>query len=77
MGTLEEDKLSLADFQFSEKGEVVACPRGSTSAKDKIRKKSASVLHHRIVKIALTCRVALSKKGKIITIFASQINRCA
>jgi len=24
MGSVEEDKLSLADFQFSEKGEVVA-----------------------------------------------------
>ena len=39
MGSVDKDKLSLADFQFSEKGEVVACPHGNASAKVKKRKR--------------------------------------
>jgi hypothetical protein len=39
MGSVQEDKLSLADFQFSEKGEVVACPQGNAPEKVKKRKK--------------------------------------
>ena len=39
MGSVEEDKLSLADFQFSEKGEVVACPQGNAPVKVKKRKR--------------------------------------
>jgi len=39
MGSVEEGKLSLADFQFSEKGEVVACPQGNTPVKVKKRKR--------------------------------------
>lgn len=39
MGSVKEDKLSLADFKFSEKGDIVACPRGSAPAKVKKRKK--------------------------------------
>ena len=31
--------MSLADFQFSEKGEVVACPEGNAPAKAKRRKR--------------------------------------
>jgi len=26
MGSVDKDKLTIIDFQFSEKGEVVACP---------------------------------------------------
>lgn len=37
MGSVEHDKLSLADFEFSQKGEVIACPRGN--APEKIKKK--------------------------------------
>lgn len=37
MGSVSEDKLSLADFQFSQKGEVVACPQGL--APSKVKKK--------------------------------------
>jgi len=39
MGSVNEDKLSLADFQLSEKGEVVACPQGNAPAKVKKRKR--------------------------------------
>jgi len=39
MGSVEEDKLSLADFQFSEKGDVVACPQGNAPVKVKKRKR--------------------------------------
>ena len=38
MGSVEENKLSLADFKFSEKGDVVACPQGNATAKVKKRK---------------------------------------
>jgi len=37
MGSVDEDKISLADFKFSEKDEITACPRGNCPAK--IRKK--------------------------------------
>lgn len=39
MGSVEKDKLSLSDFQLSERGEVLACPRGNAPAKVKKRKK--------------------------------------
>jgi len=39
MGSANQDKLSLADFQFSEKGEVIACPKGNAPAKVKMRKR--------------------------------------
>jgi hypothetical protein len=39
MGSVEKEKLSLADFRFSPKGEIIACPQGSAPAKTKKRKK--------------------------------------
>ena len=39
MGSTEKEKLSIADFQFSPKGEIVACPQGHAPAKIKKRKK--------------------------------------
>jgi hypothetical protein len=39
MGSVGEDKLSLADFQLSDEGEVVACPQGNAPAKIKKGKK--------------------------------------
>ena len=39
MGSVEEDSLSLNDFHFSEKGEIVACPQGNAPGKIKKRKK--------------------------------------
>ncbi len=39
MGSVKEDKLSLADFQISEKGEVLACPQGHAPSKVKKKKK--------------------------------------
>jgi hypothetical protein len=41
MGSVDKDKLSVADFQFSEKGDIVACPRGKVPAKVKKRKKAS------------------------------------
>jgi len=32
MGAVSEDKLCLSDFQFSEKGEIIACPQGHAPA---------------------------------------------
>ena len=39
MGSVDKEKLSIADFQFSPKGEIVACPQGNAPAKVKKRKK--------------------------------------
>ena len=39
MGSVEEDNLSLNDFHFSEKGEIVVCPQGNAPGKIKKRKK--------------------------------------
>ena len=39
MGAVDQDKLSLADFQLSEKGQIIACPSGHAPAKVKKRKK--------------------------------------
>jgi len=39
MGSVDKDKLSIADFQFSPKGDIVACPQGNAPAKIKKRKK--------------------------------------
>lgn len=41
MGSVDKDKLSLADFQFSEKGDVVACPLGHAPAKVKKEKRAS------------------------------------
>ncbi len=41
MGSVDKEKLSVADFQFSEKGDVVACPRGNAPAKVKKRKRAS------------------------------------
>jgi len=41
MGSVEKDKLSLGDFQFSPKGEIVACPQGHAPAKVKKRKRAS------------------------------------
>jgi hypothetical protein len=43
MGTIKEDNLSLADFQFSEKGKIIACPAGHAPEKVKTKKRRASV----------------------------------
>lgn len=39
MGSVDKDKLSITDFQFSTKSEIVACPQGNAPAKIKNRKK--------------------------------------
>jgi hypothetical protein len=39
MGSVDKENLSLADFQFSPKGEIIACPQGNAPAKVKKRKK--------------------------------------
>jgi hypothetical protein len=39
MGSVDKEKLSIADFQFSPKGEIVVCPKGNAPAKIKKRKK--------------------------------------
>lgn len=39
MGSVKKDKLSLADFKFSQKGELVACPQGNPPAKVKKKKR--------------------------------------
>ena len=39
MGSVEKEKLSLADFHFSPKGDIIACPQGNAPAKVKKRKK--------------------------------------
>ena len=41
MGSVDKEKLSVADFQFSEKGDVVACPRGNAPAKVKKGKRAS------------------------------------
>jgi len=38
MGPGQGDDLNLDDFQFSEKGKIVACPQGNAPGKVKIRK---------------------------------------
>jgi hypothetical protein len=39
VGSVKEDRLSLSDFQFSEKGEIIACPHGNAPAIVKKRKR--------------------------------------
>ena len=39
MGSVEQDKLSLTDFNFSQKGEVVTCPQGNPPVKVKKKKR--------------------------------------
>ena len=48
MGAVDQDKLSLADFQFSENGQIVACPSGHAPAKVKKRKRTSIAFysHH-------------------------------
>jgi hypothetical protein len=41
MGSCAKDDLSLADFQFSKKGEIIACPRGNAPAKVKNKKRAS------------------------------------
>jgi hypothetical protein len=41
MGAVDQDKLSIADFQLSEKGQIIACPIGHAPAKVKKRKKTS------------------------------------
>jgi hypothetical protein len=41
MDAVDQDKLRLADFQFSEKGQIVACPSGHAPANVKKRKKTS------------------------------------
>lgn len=41
MGSVDKEKLSVADFQFSEKGDVVACPRGNAPVKVKKGKRAS------------------------------------
>ncbi len=41
MGSCEKDKLSLANFQFSEKGEIIACPQGNAPAKIRNKKRTS------------------------------------
>ena len=41
MGSVDKDKLGLADFQFSVKGNGVACPRGHAPAKVKKGKRAS------------------------------------
>jgi hypothetical protein len=48
MGSVDKDKLSLADFQISPEGEIMACPRGNTPQRVKQRKKT-------IVSFSATC----------------------
>ena len=38
MGAVDQDRPSLADFQFSEKRQIIACPSGHAPAKIKKRK---------------------------------------
>jgi len=40
MGSVDQGKISLADFKFSEKGQIVACPRGKSPAKVRRRKRT-------------------------------------
>ncbi|RZB34977.1 MAG: hypothetical protein SRB1_00745 [Desulfobacteraceae bacterium Eth-SRB1] len=66
MGSVEEDKLSLAVFQFSEKGKVGA-PGETPLQKLKREKESALDLLHMIAGTVLNYRDALLRKGGNIT----------
>jgi hypothetical protein len=59
IGAVDQDKLSLADFQLSEKGQIMACPSGHAPAKIKKRKRPALVLLHSIAIIAHNVHHAL------------------
>jgi hypothetical protein len=39
MGSTKEDRISLADFELSDKGKVVSCPQGHAPAKTKKNKR--------------------------------------
>ena len=39
MGSTKEDRISLADFELSDKGKVVSCPQGHAPAKTKKKKR--------------------------------------
>jgi hypothetical protein len=39
MGSPEEDKINLSDFQISEKGKIISCPQGHAPAKVKKKKR--------------------------------------
>ena len=64
MGAVKEDKLSLADFQFSKKGQVVACPQGHAPAKVKKKKRvSIGFASHHCQKCLKLSKCPV-KKGK-------------
>lgn len=65
MGATKEDNLSLADFQVSSKGKIIACPAGHAPEKVKMKKRRASIgfasQHCKICPERSRCPV---KKGK-------------
>jgi len=65
MGRKEEDRMSLSDFEVSEKGDVVSCPQGHEPVKRKAKKSRHTVAfdsHHcSTCPLKETCPV---KKGK-------------
>ena len=64
MGSIDKEKLSLSDFQYSMEGEILACPQGNAPAKVKHRKRSSigfSADHCESCSLRSNCPV---KKGK-------------
>ena len=47
MGTVKESKISLQDFHFSERGEIIYCPKGHASEKTKKKKRGQHRIFHR------------------------------
>ena len=77
MGSVDKDKLTITDFQFSEKGEVVACPQGNAPAKVKKRKRvSIGFASHDCRNCPELSRCPV-KKGGNITTSCLPIKRCA
>ena len=62
MGSVKEDKLSLADF--NQKGELIECPQGNPPAKSKRKKDLALRLLYSIASTALIIQKCPVKKGK-------------
>jgi len=65
MGSVRKDKLSLTDFIFSSKGEIVACPQGNPPTKIKKRKKLSigfALQHCKDCPNLLNCPVNKGKK---------------
>ena len=64
MGTVKESKISLQDFHFSERGEIIYCPKGHASEKTKKKKRVSiafSIDHCESCPLLSECPV---KKGK-------------